>query len=238
MSLIQGNVSDHFLITRLICFLHLACDHTSPLQELITERQNRRDVYFKDHAVNDDNICLLAKASKTNKNIWEGLNLWNNALGPDSAVYINQILENGRLRYIHLGRNLLGYEGLSQLQALKRTRSLTELDLWDNHVGDRGMTFLAQVLPHTRLARLNLGVNEIGNTGCKLLFPNLPNTLTKLDLFGNHIGESCLYSIKNAISKGFLRELNLEGEQSALWSEKSKQELKDVAKDNECRLKL
>ena len=218
-------------------FIFLACDHTSPLQELIEENQQDVEVYFKDHTVDDDNICLLAEASKLNPK-WNRMDLWNNGLGPESADYINQILQKFKLSYLHLGRNSIRSEGIRRLSALRNNKYLTELDLWSTDLFDEGMITLAKVLPTTGLQILNLGVNGIGFRGCHALFTNLPPDLYDLNLYSNRIGESCVKFIMAAISKGKLQKLNLEAQQNELWTTNSKQKLLRFAKERGCVVKI
>ncbi|CAF4615658.1 unnamed protein product, partial [Rotaria sp. Silwood2] len=209
---------------------------TSPLQQLIENHRDDPNGIFNDNIVNDVNICLLAEESRRNTHRWRTLNLWNNNIGPDGAVYINQILQNSKLTSLHLGRNYLRSKGLAKLNALNKHHYLTELVLWDNKIDDEGIEALATLLPTTILRKLNLGTNDIGDKGCQVLFANLPPSLIYLDLFANKISEKCLQSILEAIPKSRLQELNLQHQQVDRWSQKSQEDLKRVGQYNSCQI--
>ena len=202
-----------------LSFFDLACDRTSPLQELITDSQNQGEASFKDFTVNGENICLLVEAFERDKRQWHRLDLSNNRLGRHNAIYINQILQKSNLSYLHLGGNSLGTEGIRNLSALKDNQHLTELNLSENFINDDGVDILVKILSNTTVRKLNLSNNVIGFKACPILFNQLPSSINDLDLRGNRIPDSCLQPMVNVISKQQLKRLNLENQNGFRWSE-------------------
>lgn len=167
------------------------------------------------------------------------MDLSNNGLGPDSAVYINRILKNVNLFHLHLGENMLGSDGIHHLNALKDNNHLMALNLSNNNINNDGVDALANILSTVGLQNLSLGYNSFGCKGLKALLNNFPTSLTYLDLRGNYITDLCLESLQSAISKGQLKTLILKDQQGGYrWSEKSQSLLKGIGKDKDCRVIL
>ena len=133
-----------------------------------TEQWKHYDLYG--NAMGDAGVKLLIDFLLSNMSILtciEVLNLSSNCLTSQSATFIRNIIQDGKLVILNLSYNNLGENGTAEVsQALKMNATLKTLYLTLNDIGVNGTKSLATALCHNHtLEHLIIGYNKIMDDG-------------------------------------------------------------------------
>lgn len=139
----------------------------------------------------------------------------------ETEVLASALQKNNTIRKVDLSNNHIGDSGAKAIAKaftssilLRRNNTLMEINLSCNDISDMGACAFAEALEkNNTLIKLNLFGNNIGNKGAiafiKLKMSKKNDTITEIELDGNHIDETLLGLIDFLLQYNFeLRYLN------------------------------
>jgi Ran GTPase-activating protein (RanGAP) involved in mRNA processing and transport len=157
----------------------------------------------------------FSDALRTNTTLID-LNLENNGIDSQGAVFLSKSFENMTLKHLDLSNNFIGHKGaFAMADFLTKNKSLTKLSINSNNIGSAGaVRIINSLLQNETLVSLSLKDNKVKtsaddftNSIIKVLSEN--HTLEDLHLQENEIDFDTLLSFNNILRKGPRRNVHV-----------------------------
>ncbi|XP_050960311.1 ribonuclease inhibitor-like, partial [Labeo rohita] len=203
-----------------------------------------RELNLSRNKLGDSGVKNLSDLLMNTQFKLEKLDLCGCSITEKQCLILTSALKSNpsHLRELNLSRNKLGDSGVKNLSDLLMNTQfkLEKLDLWRCSITEKQCLILTSALKSnpSHLRELNLSWNKLGDSGVKNLSDLLMNTqfkLEKLVLYDCGITDvsSLTQSLTNTKALQFLKELDLRNNMIG----DSKQQLIDVLRDSNCKLR-